>query len=63
MSDSSVEQVLVNLTHRSVTILSDEGEVREINWKHDEEGAEGFHETLSGMQDIPELKNRIKITL
>lgn len=63
MSDSSVEQVLVNLTNRSVTILSNEGEVREVHWKQDEEGADGFHETLSQIQELPELQNRIKITL
>lgn len=52
MSDSALETVLVNITERTMTLISDEGEERKVQWKHDSEGAEGFAETVSKVQAL-----------
>tara|TARA_B100000131_G_scaffold322890_1_gene378594 strand:- start:1310 stop:1507 length:198 start_codon:yes stop_codon:yes gene_type:complete len=46
MSDTFLEEVYINLSKREVTIISDEGEVKKVSWKWDDEGSEGFAETV-----------------
>ena len=47
MQDTSVEQIYINFSQRSVKIVDDEGAYKTINWKWDEEGSEGFAETVT----------------
>jgi len=51
MSDN-LAHIFVNFSKRKVTIVDDEGYEKEVQWKWDQEGAEGFHETISDIQDI-----------
>ena len=37
MCDSQVEEIIINFSDRSVTILSDEGELKRIEWKWDQQ--------------------------
>ncbi len=46
MSDSTLEEVWINFSKRQITLISDEGEIKKIDWKWDDEGAEGFAETV-----------------
>ena len=39
--DSEVTSIVINLSERSITIASNEGELKKVEWKWDEEGAEG----------------------
>tara|TARA_B100000287_G_scaffold428512_1_gene480059 strand:+ start:108 stop:308 length:201 start_codon:yes stop_codon:yes gene_type:complete len=47
MTDSTLEEVLINFSNRQITLISDEGEVKNVNWKWDKEGTEGFSDTVS----------------
>ena len=47
MQDTSVEQIYINFSQRSVKIVDDEGAYKTVNWKWDEEGSEGFAETVT----------------
>ena len=51
MDDRSVEQIFINFSKRSVKILDNEGYDKTVNWKWDIEGAAGFAETVSDIQD------------
>jgi hypothetical protein len=51
MDDRSVEQIFINFSKRSVKILDNEGYDKTVNWKWDKEGAAGFAETVSDIQD------------
>ena len=42
-----VEQIFINFSQRSVKIVDDEGYEKTVNWKWDDEGAEGFAETVA----------------
>jgi hypothetical protein len=55
MTDKVLEQVWINFSQRSVKILDNEGNDKVVTW--DEEGSEGFSETVSMIQDIvdPEI--------
>ena len=57
MDDRSVEQIFINFSKRSVKILDNEGYDKTVNWKWDIEGAAGFAETVSDIQDavVPDL--------
>jgi hypothetical protein len=52
---TTVEHIWLNIAKRQVTILDNEGYEERINWKFDEEGAEGFFETLTSIRNnVPE---------
>ena len=52
MSDSVLEEVYINFSKRQVTLISDLGEAKDINWKWDDEGREGFAETVELIQRV-----------
>tara|TARA_B100001996_G_C18607459_1_gene572366 strand:+ start:107 stop:307 length:201 start_codon:yes stop_codon:yes gene_type:complete len=54
MSDSLLEEVWVNFSSRKITIVSDVGETKEVQWKWDDEGREGFIDTINVIQKIVE---------
>jgi len=58
MDDSVLEHITINFSARSVTILSDKGEEKTIEWKWDQEGAEGFAETISAIEAVTEAEDR-----
>ena len=47
MSDTYLEHIWVDISRRSVKIMDSEGVDEVVQWKFDEEGAEGFSETLT----------------
>ena len=51
MQDTSVEHISINFSKRSVKIVDDEGYDKTVTWKWDDEGSEGFAETVSRIQD------------
>ena len=58
MSEQSLEHVYIDFSKRQVTIESDKGEVKTVQWKWDREGSEGFAETVSAIESItnPEIR-------
>ena len=52
MQDTTVEHVFINLSKRSVKILDNEGYDKEVEWKWDREGSEGFAETADAIQNV-----------
>lgn len=53
--DTYLEHVWVNIPKREVKIMDDEGRDETVQWKFDDEGAEGFTETVSHFREfIPE---------
>ena len=55
--DAALESVWINVSSRTITLVSDLGETRKVEWKWDQEGSEGFSETvdmISSMLD-PEM--------
>ena len=50
MSDTSVAQIFVNFSKRKITVMDDEGYEKEVQWKWDKEGSEGFAETVDNIQ-------------
>ena len=52
MSDESLEEVIVNFAKRQVTLISDEGDNKVINWHWNNEGAEGFAETVDLLKQV-----------
>ena len=52
MQDTSVEHIFINFSKRSVKIVDDEGYDKTVTWKWDDEGSEGFAETVSTIEDI-----------
>tara|TARA_B100000131_G_scaffold183887_1_gene177239 strand:- start:231 stop:437 length:207 start_codon:yes stop_codon:yes gene_type:complete len=54
-TDTYLEHIWVNVPKRQVKIMDHEGADETVCWKFDEEGAEGFTETLATFKDhIPE---------
>tara|TARA_B100001113_G_scaffold338925_1_gene321566 strand:- start:2700 stop:2900 length:201 start_codon:yes stop_codon:yes gene_type:complete len=50
-----LEHIWVNIAKRTVKIMADDGVDEVVQWKFDEEGSEGFTETLSTFNEyIPE---------
>tara|TARA_B100001996_G_scaffold380169_1_gene367145 strand:+ start:2240 stop:2443 length:204 start_codon:yes stop_codon:yes gene_type:complete len=45
--DTYLEHIWVNIPKREVKIIDDEGYDEKVVWKFDDEGAEGFTETLA----------------
>lgn len=58
LMETYLEYVWVDFTQRSIKILSDDGHEETINWKWDEEGAEGFAHTVSMIQETVEPERR-----
>lgn len=52
MSDTSVAQIFVNFSKRKITIMDEEGYEKEVQWKWDQEGSEGFAETVDSIQQV-----------
>lgn len=50
MSDTSVAQIFVNFSKRKITVMDEEGYEKEVQWKWDKEGSEGFAETVDNIQ-------------
>lgn len=50
MSDTSVAQIFINFSKRKITIMDNEGYEKEVQWKWDKEGSEGFVETVDKIQ-------------
>jgi hypothetical protein len=46
MSDTYLEHIWVDISRRTVKIMDSEGVDEVVQWKFDEEGSEGFSETL-----------------
>ena len=49
---TNLAHVFVNFSKRSINIVDDEGYDKTVNWKWDEEGSEGFTETVSELEEI-----------
>tara|TARA_R100000005_G_C4854895_1_gene119339 strand:- start:289 stop:483 length:195 start_codon:yes stop_codon:yes gene_type:complete len=49
---TNLAHVFVNFSRRSINIVDDEGYDKTVKWKWDNEGAEGFSETVNEIQDI-----------
>ena len=49
---TNLAHVFVNFSKRSINIVDDEGYDKTVNWKWDFEGAAGFSETVSELEDI-----------
>lgn len=52
MSDTKLAQVFVNFSKRSMRIMDNEGYEKTVEWKWDQEGADGFTETVSELHEI-----------
>jgi hypothetical protein len=50
-TETYLEHIWVNIPQRTVKILDNEGYDEVINWKFDEEGSEGFSETIATFQE------------
>ena len=51
MSDN-LAHIFVNFSKRKVTIVDDEGYEKDVQWKWDTEGSEGFSETVEQIQHV-----------
>ena len=50
-----LEHIWVDISKRTVKIMADDGRDEKVQWKFDEEGSEGFTETLATFREyIPE---------
>jgi len=52
MSETTLQHVFINFSKRKVTIVDDEGYERDVQWKWDQEGSEGFSETIDQIQQL-----------
>ena len=50
--ESKLAHVFVNFSKRTIKIVDDEGYDKTVNWKWDNEGSEGFSETVRDIEDI-----------
>ena len=48
----SLAHIFVNFSKRKMTLVDDEGYENEVQWKFDDEGSEGFSETIAEVQEI-----------
>lgn len=48
----SLSHIFVNFSKRKMTLVDDEGYEKDVQWKFDDEGSEGFAETISEVQEI-----------
>jgi hypothetical protein len=58
MIKQSLEHVYIDFSKRQVTIKSDQGEFKTVQWKWDREGSEGFSETVSTIESITDISMR-----
>jgi hypothetical protein len=55
MSDTTLEHCWVHISSRKVVMLDSEGYQEEIQWKFDEDGTEGFSDTIQHIRAmVPE---------
>ena len=55
--ETFVEHVWIDVSKRTLNVLDNEGYEENIQWKFDQEGAEGFSDTLISLRDVlPEDK-------
>tara|TARA_B100000427_G_scaffold57718_2_gene45292 strand:+ start:16304 stop:16546 length:243 start_codon:yes stop_codon:yes gene_type:complete len=52
MDDEALEEVIVNFSKRQITLISDEGDNKIIKWKWDDEGSQGFAETVDLIKQV-----------
>tara|TARA_B100000131_G_scaffold287875_1_gene298846 strand:- start:83 stop:292 length:210 start_codon:yes stop_codon:yes gene_type:complete len=52
MIDEALIEVIVNFSKRQITLISDEGDNRVIKWKWDDEGSQGFAETVELIKEV-----------
>ena len=45
-------QVFVNFSKRSINLLDNEGYEKTVNWKWDDEGSQGFAETVELIKQV-----------
>ena len=50
--DQYLEHIWVNIPKRTVKIMADDGWDEVVTWKFDDEGSEGFTETLSTFREL-----------
>tara|TARA_B100000427_G_scaffold249486_1_gene212627 strand:- start:616 stop:816 length:201 start_codon:yes stop_codon:yes gene_type:complete len=50
--DQYLEHIWVNIPKRTVKIMADDGCDEVVTWKFDDEGSEGFTETLSTFREL-----------
>ena len=48
----SLSHIFVNFSKRKMTLVDDEGYEKDVQWKFDDAGSEGFAETISEVQEI-----------
>tara|TARA_A200000159_G_scaffold145999_1_gene152007 strand:- start:5334 stop:5531 length:198 start_codon:yes stop_codon:yes gene_type:complete len=54
-TDTYLEHIWVTISQRTIKIMDNEGVDEVIKWKFDEEGAEGFSETIAEFnKNVPE---------
>ena len=51
MSDT-VEHIFINLSKRSIKLVDEEGYEEVVQWKWDNEGSEGFSETVATISEL-----------
>tara|TARA_B100001250_G_scaffold287635_1_gene249457 strand:+ start:3207 stop:3401 length:195 start_codon:yes stop_codon:yes gene_type:complete len=51
MSDT-VEHIFINLSKRSIKLVDEEGYEEVVEWKWDNEGSEGFSETVATISEL-----------
>lgn len=51
---NAVAQIFVNFSKRKITVMDEEGYEKEVQWKWDQEGSEGFAETVDAIQGAVE---------
>ena len=52
MSDTHLTKVFINFSRREVVIMDNEGNDKTVSWKWDDEGSEGFSETVAQIQNV-----------
>ncbi len=52
MIDEALIEVIVNFSKRRITLISDEGDNKIIDWKWDDEGSQGFAETVDLIKEV-----------
>jgi len=48
----TLSHIFVNFSKRKMTLVDEEGYEKDVQWKFDDEGAEGFSETIAEVQEI-----------
>lgn len=56
--DTYLDYVWIDFPKRTVKIQDNEGRIETVQWKWDEEGAEGFHETVELIQESVPAEQR-----